>query len=81
MFASSLEDMLYMMEGHVLLLIKSVPLWLQENFEQKHDLVIEDTELKQVAYVFGCNNSTVQVKGKINSIIIGEQPENRAGNV
>ncbi|XP_012724015.2 adenylyl cyclase-associated protein 2 [Fundulus heteroclitus] len=44
--------------------------WRVEHFEQKHDLVIEETELKQVVYVFGCNNSTLQVKGKINSIII-----------
>ncbi|XP_062291297.1 adenylyl cyclase-associated protein 2 [Scomber scombrus] len=44
--------------------------WRVENFEQNHDLVIEETELKQVVYIFGCNNSTVQVKGKINSIII-----------
>uniref|UniRef100_A0A3Q1FKW2 Adenylyl cyclase-associated protein n=1 Tax=Acanthochromis polyacanthus TaxID=80966 RepID=A0A3Q1FKW2_9TELE len=44
--------------------------WRVENFEQKHDLVIDDTELKQVVYVFSCNNSTVQVKGKMNSIII-----------
>lgn len=48
---------------------------LQENFEQKHDLIIEETELKQVVYVFGCNNSTVQIKSKINSIIIGERPD------
>ncbi|KAK5855091.1 hypothetical protein PBY51_005226 [Eleginops maclovinus] len=44
--------------------------WRVENFEQKHDLIIEETELKQVVYVFGCNNSTLQIKGKINSIII-----------
>lgn len=44
--------------------------WRVENFEQKHDLIIEETELKQVAYVFNCNNSTLQIKGKINSIII-----------
>ncbi|MED6248110.1 F-actin-capping protein subunit beta [Ataeniobius toweri] len=44
--------------------------WRVENFEQKHDLVIEETELKQVVYVFGCNNSTLKVKGKINSIIV-----------
>ncbi|KAF7669353.1 hypothetical protein LDENG_00196450 [Lucifuga dentata] len=44
--------------------------WRVENFEQKHDLVIEETELKHVVYVFSCNNSTVQIKGKINSIII-----------
>uniref|UniRef100_A0A665TZP7 Adenylyl cyclase-associated protein n=1 Tax=Echeneis naucrates TaxID=173247 RepID=A0A665TZP7_ECHNA len=44
--------------------------WRVENFEEKHDLLIEETELKQVVYVFSCNNSTVQIKGKINSIII-----------
>lgn len=44
--------------------------WRVENFEQKHDLVIEETELKQVVYVFSCNSCTVQIKGKINSIII-----------
>ncbi|XP_060914956.1 adenylyl cyclase-associated protein 2 [Labrus mixtus] len=44
--------------------------WRVENFEQKHDLVIEETELKQVVYVFSCNNSTLQIKGKINSIIL-----------
>ncbi|XP_047460513.1 adenylyl cyclase-associated protein 2 [Mugil cephalus] len=44
--------------------------WRVEYFEQKRDLVIEETELKQVVYVFSCNNSTVQIKGKINSIII-----------
>ncbi|KAI4818297.1 hypothetical protein KUCAC02_011644 [Chaenocephalus aceratus] len=45
--------------------------WRVENFEQKHDLVIEERRsLKQVVYVFGCNNSTLQIKGKINSIII-----------
>lgn len=54
---------------------QSVPLSLQENFEQAHDLVIEETELKQVVYVFSCNNSTLQVKGKINSIIVGELTE------
>ncbi|XP_056154277.1 adenylyl cyclase-associated protein 2 [Lampris incognitus] len=44
--------------------------WRVENFEQKHDLVIEETELKQVVYIYDCNNSTLQVKGKINSIIV-----------
>ncbi|XP_013861272.1 adenylyl cyclase-associated protein 2 [Austrofundulus limnaeus] len=44
--------------------------WRVENFEQKHDLLIEETELKQVVYVFSCNNSTLQIRGKINSIII-----------
>ncbi|CAL8364026.1 unnamed protein product [Arctogadus glacialis] len=44
--------------------------WRVEHFEQRHDLLIEETELKQVVYIFDCNNSTIQVKGKINSIIV-----------
>lgn len=44
--------------------------WRVENFEQSHDLIIEETELRQVAYIYGCSNSTLQIKGKINSIIV-----------
>lgn len=44
--------------------------WRVEYQEQTHDLVIEETELKQVVYVFSCNNSTIQIKGKVNSIIV-----------
>lgn len=36
------------------------------------DLVISNTELKQVVYAFKCNKSTLQVKGKLNSITLGE---------
>lgn len=34
--------------------------------------MIGDTELKQVVYAFKCNSSTLQVKGKLNSITLGE---------
>ncbi|KFU91851.1 Adenylyl cyclase-associated protein 1, partial [Chaetura pelagica] len=44
--------------------------WRVENQENATDLVISDTELKQVAYVFKCTNSTLQIKGKINSITL-----------
>lgn len=44
--------------------------WKVENQEGAQGLVIDDTELKQVVYAFKCNNSTLQVKGKINSITI-----------
>ncbi|NXQ81364.1 CAP2 protein, partial [Nyctibius grandis] len=44
--------------------------WRVEYQEDKNDLVINDTELKQVAYIFNCNKSTLQIKGKINSITI-----------
>ncbi|KAM9494905.1 adenylyl cyclase-associated protein 2 [Clarias gariepinus] len=44
--------------------------WRVEHQEQVHDLVIDETELKQVVYIFNCNNSTLQIKGKVNSIIV-----------
>ncbi|XP_044028890.1 adenylyl cyclase-associated protein 1 [Siniperca chuatsi] len=44
--------------------------WKVENQEGVQDLVINDTELKQVVYAFKCNKSTLQVKGKINSITV-----------
>ncbi|XP_062869447.1 adenylyl cyclase-associated protein 1 isoform X2 [Trichomycterus rosablanca] len=44
--------------------------WRVENQEGAQGLVISDTELKQVVYAFKCNNSTLQVKGKINSITV-----------
>ncbi|EOB06115.1 Adenylyl cyclase-associated protein 1, partial [Anas platyrhynchos] len=44
--------------------------WRVENHENATNLVISDTELKQVAYVFKCTNSTLQIKGKINSITL-----------
>uniref|UniRef100_A0A8C8Y1M7 Adenylyl cyclase-associated protein n=2 Tax=Panthera TaxID=9688 RepID=A0A8C8Y1M7_PANLE len=44
--------------------------WRVEYQEDRHDLVISETELKQVAYIFSCNKSTLQMKGKINSITI-----------
>ncbi|XP_066480883.1 adenylyl cyclase-associated protein 2 isoform X2 [Tiliqua scincoides] len=44
--------------------------WRVEYQEDKNDLLITDTELKQVAYIFKCNKSTLQMKGKINSITV-----------
>ena len=39
--------------------------WRVENQENVSKLVIDDTELKQVAYIFKCVNSTLQIKGKL----------------
>ncbi|XP_066124417.1 adenylyl cyclase-associated protein 2 [Saccopteryx bilineata] len=44
--------------------------WRVEYQEDRNDLVISETELKQVAYIFKCNKFTLQIKGKINSITI-----------
>eukprot|EP00066_Takifugu_rubripes_P005283 XP_003969232.1 PREDICTED: adenylyl cyclase-associated protein 1 [Takifugu rubripes] len=44
--------------------------WKVENHEGAENLVISETELKQVVYAFKCNKSTLQVKGKLNSITL-----------
>lgn len=44
--------------------------WAVENQENKTDIVISDTAIKQVVYIYGCNNCTIQVKGKVNSVSI-----------
>lgn len=44
--------------------------WRVEYQEDRNDLVISETALRQVAYIFKCGKSTLQIKGKINSIII-----------
>uniref|UniRef100_A0A8C5PLQ3 Adenylyl cyclase-associated protein n=1 Tax=Leptobrachium leishanense TaxID=445787 RepID=A0A8C5PLQ3_9ANUR len=44
--------------------------WRVENQENASKLEIADTELKQVVYIYKCVNSTLQVKGKINSITV-----------
>lgn len=53
---------------------------LQENHEGAQNLVIGQTELKQVVYVFKCNKSTLQVKGKINAITLGENQTGGGGS-
>ncbi|XP_075995759.1 adenylyl cyclase-associated protein 1 [Genypterus blacodes] len=44
--------------------------WKVENQEGAQNLTISNTELKQVVYAYKCNNSTLHVKGKINSITL-----------
>lgn len=44
--------------------------WKVENQEGNQNLVISDTQLKQVVYAYKCNKSTLQVKGKLNSITL-----------
>ncbi|CAL8143860.1 unnamed protein product [Orchesella dallaii] len=44
--------------------------WVVEYQIGQKDLKIEQVELNQVIYIFGCKDSTLQVKGKCNSIVI-----------
>ncbi|XP_067857762.1 adenylyl cyclase-associated protein 2 [Heptranchias perlo] len=44
--------------------------WRVEYQENDRNLVISETELKHVAYAYKCNNSTLKIEGKINSITV-----------
>ncbi|CAG8488478.1 6191_t:CDS:2 [Ambispora gerdemannii] len=46
--------------------------WIIEHYENNSKLVISDTAINQTVYIFGCKNSTIQVKGKVNAVILGE---------
>ncbi|XXG81382.1 hypothetical protein AAC387_Pa09g2032 [Persea americana] len=44
--------------------------WVVENQIGRKNLVIDDCDPKQSVYVFGCKDSVLQVKGKVNNITI-----------
>lgn len=44
--------------------------WSVENQENNREIVIAETETKHVVYIYGCSNSTIQIKGKVNSIAV-----------
>lgn len=44
--------------------------WLIEYQKGNQNLLVENAEMNNVVYLFKCENSTVTVKGKINSIVL-----------
>lgn len=44
--------------------------WAVENMIGKKNLVIDECDAKQSVYVYGCRDSVLQVKGKVNNITI-----------
>lgn len=44
--------------------------WLIEYQKGNSNLVVEDAEMNNVVYMFRCENSTLQIKGKINSVVM-----------
>jgi len=44
--------------------------WVVENFVDKKDIVISETESRHTVYIFGLVNCTVQIKGKVNSVAV-----------
>ena len=45
-------------------------LFCQEYLTDNTNTVIEDVNNKQTVYIYKCVNSTIQVKGKVNSITL-----------
>ena len=48
-------------------------IWCQEYQENESNLVVEDVSRSQTVNLFGCKNSTVQIKGKVNAVTIGNK--------
>nr|CAH7766051.1 unnamed protein product [Callosobruchus chinensis] len=44
--------------------------WMIEYQKQNHDLVVDNAEMNNVVYVYKCENSTLTVKGKLNSVTL-----------
>lgn len=44
--------------------------WAVENQVGKKNLIIDDCDSRQSVYVFGCRDSVLQIKGKVNNITI-----------
>lgn len=44
--------------------------WIIENQNENQHLIIDETDEKQIVYMYNCRNSILKVLGKVNSIII-----------
>jgi len=44
--------------------------WTIENFVGNKNIVIENTEIRHLVYIYNCVDSTIQIKGKVNAITI-----------
>ncbi|CAE7231572.1 unnamed protein product [Rhizoctonia solani] len=44
--------------------------WSIENYENDPAVVVENTELSHVVNIFNCKNTTIQIKGKINGVVL-----------
>lgn len=44
--------------------------WFIENHDQNKEIVIDEVNMKQGAYIYQCHNSVIQIKGKIGAVTI-----------
>lgn len=49
----------------------------QEYQEDQPGLEVADVEINQIVNLFGCKNTTVVVKGKVNAVTLSKWPEIR----
>ena len=52
--------------------VSACSLWLQEYQDNNKDIVISNSQPSQTVYIYSCKNTIVQVKGKINSMVVGK---------
>jgi len=44
--------------------------YLQENQVGNKNIIIENPEVRQTVYIYKCHDSVIQIKGKVNSIML-----------
>jgi len=44
--------------------------WVIEYQENERNLVVDNAALNQIVNIYGCKNSTIQVKGKVNAVVL-----------
>lgn len=44
----------------------------QEYQENNSNIILENVEINQVVNIYGCKNSVIQVKGKVNAINLSQ---------
>ncbi|KAF9934914.1 hypothetical protein FBU30_010181 [Linnemannia zychae] len=42
--------------------------WVVENFENNNEVILDKVELNQSVYIYGCKNSTIQIKSKVTTV-------------
>lgn len=46
--------------------------WRVEHHEGNREILIDGTEIGHTVNIFGCKNSVIQIKGKVNAVSLGE---------
>lgn len=44
--------------------------WSIENFVGNKNIIVSDTEIRHLVYIYNCIDSTIQIKGKVNAITL-----------